>query len=246
MFLTIITILYVVIFCIISFFMLPLTFFIRKANTQKGDMISLHFVQWGLKTVVFFAGIHVTIRGKENIPKDKSVLYIGNHRSIFDIVISYTQVPGCTGYISKKSIGKLPVISIWMKRLYCLFMDRNDMKQSLQVILKSIEQIKNGISICIYPEGTRNKGDEPVQPFHAGSFKPAEKTGCMIVPMAITYDKPVFEEHLPRLYRTKVILSYAPPIDTKNLSKDEKKALPEQVRSVICDMYLENKKDLGL
>ncbi len=246
MFLTIITILYVVFFCILSLFMLPLTFLIRKANTEKGDMISLRFVQWGFRVVVFLAGVRLTVRGKENIPTGQSVLYIGNHQSIFDIVISYAQVPDRTGYISKESIGKLPVISIWMKRLYCLFMKRDDMKQSLQVILTSIEYIKKGISICIYPEGTRNKGDEPVQPFHAGSFKPAEKTGCMIVPMAITYDKPVFEEHLPKLYRTNVILTYAPPIETKDLTKDEKKALPERVRSIIRDMYLDNMKELKL
>lgn len=246
MFFTVITILYVVVFCILSLFMLPLTFFIRKANTEKGDMISLRYVQWGFRVVVFLSGIRLTVHGKENIPKGQSVLYIGNHRSIFDIVISYAQVPDRTGYISKESIAKLPVISIWMKRLYCLFMNRDDMKQSLQVILKAIEYIKSGISICIYPEGTRNKGTEPVQPFHAGSFKPAEKTGCMVVPMAITYDKPVFEEHLPKLYRTKVVLSYGAPIETKDMTKDEKKALPERVRSVIRDMYLENMKELGL
>lgn len=244
MFYTIITILYVILFCIISLIMLPLTYLIRKADTIKGDMISLRFVQWGFRVVIFLAGIRLTVRGKENIPKNRSVLFIGNHRSIFDIVISYAQVPNRTGYIAKESIKKLPVISVWMKRLYCLFMNRDDMKQSLQVILSAIDHIKNGISVCIFPEGTRNKGTEPTLPFHAGSFKPAEKTACPIVPMAITYDKPVFEEHLPRLQRTRVILTYGKPIETKGIKPDEKKALPERVRSLIHDLYLANEKEL--
>lgn len=240
MFFTVITILFVLLFCILSLFMLPLTFFIRKANPLKGDLMSLHFVQWAFRVVIFLSGIRVTLRGEENIPTDRPVLFIGNHRSIFDIVITYAQVKGRTGYISKDSIKKLPVISIWMERLYCLFMKREDLKQSLQIILTSIDYIKQGISICIFPEGTRNKGSEPVQPFHAGSFKPAEKTGCDIIPMAIAYDKPVFEEHLPWLYRTKVVLTYGAPIPTSGLSRDEKKALPERVRSCISDMYIEN------
>ncbi len=242
MFYTIIAILYVVVFCILSLFMLPFTFLVRKVNQSKGDYMSLRFVQWGFRTVLFLGAQKITVLGKENIPVDRPVFYVGNHRSIFDIIVSYAQVPTLTGYIAKESIGRLPVISIWMKRLYCLFMKRDDLKQSLQVILTAIEYLKKGISICIYPEGTRNKTDEPVQSFHAGSFKPAEKTGSAIIPMAITYSKPVFEDHLPVLYRTKIILRYGSPIETDSLTPEARKKLPGDVQNVIREMYLENMK----
>ncbi len=241
MFFTIIAILYVVIFCILSLFALPFTFLVRKVNRNKGDLMSLHFVQWGFRTVLFLGGQKVTVFGKEHIPTDRPVFYVGNHRSIFDIIVSYAQVPTLTGYIAKESIGKLPVISIWMKRLYCLFMKRDDLKQSLQVILTAIDYLKQGISICIYPEGTRNKTEEPVQPFHAGSFKPAEKTGSPVVPMAITYSKPVFEDHLPRLYRTHIVLRYGAPVETTSLTPEARKKLPGDVQNVIREMYLENR-----
>lgn len=244
MFFTVITILYVVLFCILSLFMLPFTWLVRKSNREKGDYMSLRYVQWGFRCVLTLAQVKVEYRGLENIPTDRPVLYIGNHRSIFDILVSYSRVPTLTGYIAKDSIKKLPVISIWMERLYCLFMKREDMKQSLQVILTAIDHIKNGISICIYPEGTRNKGSEPLQPFHAGSFKPAEKTGCPIVPMAIAYDQPVFEEHLPRLLRTRAILTFGAPVETAGLSPAEKKELPTRISGVIRELYLNNQKDL--
>lgn len=241
---TIIAILFVVLFCILSLFMLPFTWIVGKIDKKRGDYLSLRYVQWGFKGVMFLGGQKITVIGKENIPTDRPVLYIGNHRSILDIVASYAFVPTLTGYIAKDSIEKLPVISIWMKRLYCLFMKRDDLKQSLQVILTAIDYIKQGVSICIFPEGTRNKTAEPVQPFHAGSFKPAEKTGCPIVPMAITYNKPVFEEHLPVLYRTHIVLRFGEPIETASLSREDKKNLPETVQGVIREMYLENQKIL--
>ncbi len=240
MFYTIIAILYVLVFFLLSLFALPFTFLVRKCNQTRGDYMSLRFVQWGFRTVLFLGAQKITVLGKENIPVDRPVFYVGNHRSIFDIIVSYGQVPTLTGYIAKESISRLPVISVWMKRLYCLFMKRDDLKQSLQVILTSIEYLKKGISICIYPEGTRNKTSEPVQAFHAGSFKPAEKTGSPIIPMAITYSKPVFEDHLPVLYRTRIILRYGSPIETGSLTPEARKKLPDNVQNVIREMYLEN------
>ena len=240
MFYTIIAITYVVIFCLISLVALPFTWIVRKIDTKKGDYMSLRYVQWGFRTVLFLGAQKITVFGKEHIPADRPVLYVGNHRSIFDIIVSYAQVPTLTGYIAKESISRLPVISIWMKRLYCLFMKRDDLRQSLQIILTSIDYLKQGISICIYPEGTRNKTEDPVQPFHAGSFKPAEKTGCPIIPMAITYSKPVFEDHLPVLYRTHIVLRFGAPVETASLSPEERKKLPDHVQNIIREMYLEN------
>ena len=72
-----------------------------------------------------------------------------------------------------------------MKNLHCLFLDRKDIKQGLKTILEGIEKVKSGISICIFPEGTRNKVNDTFLPFHEGSFKIAEKSGCPIIPMSI-------------------------------------------------------------
>lgn len=71
-----------------------------------------------------------------------------------------------------------------MRYLHCLFLDRKDIKQGLKTILTAIEKIKSGISICIFPEGTRNKNKDELEllPFHEGSFKIASKSGCAIHP----------------------------------------------------------------
>ena len=143
----------------------------------------LRIVQWGFRCVSFLSGIKLTVKGEENVPTDQPVLYIGNHRSFFDIVVTYARCPGLTGYISKDGVNKVPILGLWMRRLYCLFLDRKDLKQGLKVILTAIDQVKSGISICIFPEGTRNKDAEhpdTLLPFKEGSFKIAQKTKCPI------------------------------------------------------------------
>ena len=109
--------------------------------------------------------------------KTHQSFYIGNHRSYFDIVLSYSRCPIRTGYIAKKEMERYPLLSNWMRYLHCLFLDRKDIKQGLKTILTAIEKIKSGISICIFPEGTRNKNKDELEllPFHEGSFKIASK-----------------------------------------------------------------------
>ena len=98
---------------------------------------------------------------------------IGNHRSYFDILLTYSRCPIRTGYIAKKEMEKIPLLSTWMRYLHCLFLDRKDIKQGLKTILTAVDKVKSGISICIFPEGTRNRNKDELDmlPFHEGASK---------------------------------------------------------------------------
>ena len=225
---TVIVILYVFLFLIFSLPVLFVEWIISKFNKRAADISQLRMVQWGFRCVSFLSGVKLTVKGQENIPADTPVLYIGNHRSFFDIVVTYQLCPDLTGYISKDGVNKVPILGMIMKRLYCLFLDRKDIKQGFKVILTAIDQIKAGISICIFPEGGRNKQkDQPasVLPFKEGSFKIALKTGCPIIPMALTGTDDVFEKHFPWIRSSKVTLTYGEPIIVSELSKEEQKHL---------------------
>ena len=125
-----------------------------------------------------------------------------------------------------------------MRYLHCLFLNRKDIKEGLKTILTAIEEVKNGISICIFPEGTRNKGDSELEllPFHEGSFKIATKTGCPVVPMAIHNSAEIFEAHFPKIRPCKVVVEYGDPIYPDQLSKEDKKHLGQYTRNVILQM----------
>ena len=154
---------FVVIFLITYLILSIPVFFIEwligKCNRKARDYSSLRIVQWGFKIILKITGVKVTVIGEENVP-DEPVLFIGNHRSFFDILLTYSRCKRLTGYVAKDSMEKIPLLSTWMRYLYCLFLNRENPKEGLKTILQAIEYVKKGISICIFPEGTRNKGEE--------------------------------------------------------------------------------------
>lgn len=215
---------FLILFLIVSIPLMFVEWMIKKFNPYAADISSLRTVQWAFKVILSIAGTKVTAIGEENIPKDQAVLYVPNHQSYFDILIIYSKCPGLTGFVAKDGMEKIPLLSIWMKRLYCLFLNRDNLKEGLKTILIGINQIKNGISMCIFPEGTRNISPElGMMPFKEGSLKMAEKTGCPIIPIAISNTNEIFEKQMPRIKKSHVIIQYGQPIIIANLEKEQKK-----------------------
>ena len=138
----IIVVLFVVLFLILSIPIMFVEWIIGKFNPGVKDRSSLAIVNWAFRVVLFLAGTKVTFIGLENVPTDTPVLYVGNHRSFFDVVITYTKVARVTGYIAKKEIEKVPLLRNWMRNLHCLFLDRKDIKAGLKTILEAIELMK--------------------------------------------------------------------------------------------------------
>ena len=234
----------IVAFLILSIPILIVEWIIGKFNPYARDISSLRIVQFMFKLILFIAGTKVTVIGEDRIPKDTPVLYVGNHRSYFDVVLTYARCPGLTGYVAKDSMKKIPLLSTWMERLYCLFLNRTDIKEGLKTILTGIEQIKNGISMCIFPEGTRNDNPKELLPFKEGSFKLALKTGCPIIPIAMTNTPKIYEAQAPLLKKTHVVLHYGKPILPNELDADTKKHIGVYTKCVIEQMLEENEQYL--
>ena len=130
-----------------------------------------------------------------------------------------------------------------MKNIHCLFLDRDNIKEGLKTILKGVEEVKNGISLCIFPEGTRNRENDTFLPFREGSFKIAEKGGVPIVPMVILNSADLFEDHLPRIKKATVIIEFQEPVYTDKMDRNEKKNLGGQISNLIKDRYFELKQE---
>lgn len=232
-------------FLILSIPILLVEWVIGKFNRRAKDISSLRIVQAVFRCVLKITGSDIQIIGHENVPHDTAVLYIGNHRSFFDILLTYVLCPDLTGYIAKKEMEPIPLLSNWMKYLHCLFLDRKDIKAGMKTILTAIDEAKNGVSICIFPEGTRNKNESELDmlPFHEGSFKIATKSGCPIIPMAITNSTEIFEAHFPKIKPAKVIVEYGKPIYPDQLSKEDKKRLGAYTQETILNMLKKHRED---
>ena len=234
--------LFLVVFFIFSIPLYLIEWLVGKVNPHARDISSLRIVQGAFKIILFLSGCKLKVTGEEYVPKDEAVLYIGNHRSFFDVVITYARCPGLTGYLAKKELEKIPFLSTWMRYLYCLFLDRKDIKQGLKTILTAIDHVKQGISIFIFPEGTRSTGADQAEllPFHEGSFKVATKTDCLIVPVAITNTSQILEDHFPFIKSTQVTLEYGKPFRPSELSKEDRKVIGSYTRDIIQKMVQKN------
>ncbi|MDD6339144.1 MAG: lysophospholipid acyltransferase family protein [Butyrivibrio sp.] len=235
-------VIFLVIFFLFSIPMFGIEWIIGKINKRAKDISSLRIVQWAFKVILFLSGVRTKVIGLENIPKDEPVLFVGNHKSNFDIIISYAKMPNLTGFVAKKEIEKIPLLRTWMRYLYCLFLDRKNIKEGLKTILKGIDQIKHGISMVIFPEGSRNSFEDGMRPFKEGSLKLAEKSGCKIIPMVQNNTQEIMETHSPRIKRTRTVLEFGEPIDLKELSAEDRKFAGAYIQKIIEAKYMENKK----
>ena len=234
----------IVCICVIGYLILSIPILLAewvvgKFNRRAKDISSLRIIQTVFKFILKVTGADITIIGHENVPKDQAVLYIGNHRSFFDILLTYVLCPDLTGYVAKKEMEPIPLLSTWMRYLHCLFLDRKDIKEGMKTILQGIELLKNGTSIYIAPEGTRNKGEELLE-FHEASFKLADKAKCPIIPVAINNTDEVFEKHLPWIHSAHVTIEYCEPVYMEEMERAEKKHVGEKVREIIGEKVKAN------
>ncbi len=236
----IIIVIFLILYLILTIPVLLIEWLIGKFSPHARDISSLRIVQWGFKVILALAGVNATVIGEENIP-DEPVLFVGNHRSYFDIILTYSRCSRLTGYIAKKEMLRYLTLTLWMKRVYCLFLDRQDPKQGLKTILTAIDYIKRGISVCVFPEGTRNDGEElSLLPFKDGAFKIATKTGCPIIPVSMNNTAEIFENHIPRVRKTHVIIEYGKPIYPDQLDKETKKHIGDYVENIIKETIHKN------
>lgn len=233
---------FVILFLIFSIPILILEWIIGKYNPELKNRTTQAMVKWAFRGCSILAGVSLEVIGREHIPQEGAVLYVGNHSSYFDIVLTYLCFPHPTGYVAKAEMSKLPLLSIWMKNIHCLFLDRNNIKEGMKAILKGIEELKSGISICIFPEGTRNTSPDIILPFREGSFRMAEKAKCPIIPVSINNSSAVWEAHLPAMKKAHVIIEFGTPIHLEELSREERKFLGAHTRKTIQAMYDKNKK----
>ena len=238
-----------VLFTLVGFLIFSYPFLVAQVSLGKKDphardLETIKVVRSVFKVLLKLAGVTVTVKGAENIPEDTAVLYVGNHRSYFDILAGYTTVPTLLGFVAKKEMEKIPLLRTWMVNVNCLFLDRKNIKEGLKMILQGIEKVKNGVSIWIFPEGTRNEGDlTDLLPFHEGSLKIAEKSGCPVIPVAITGTAEVFEDHLPLIRPSHVVIRYGEPIFLKELEPAKRKFSGAYTRDVIISMLNEMEKE---
>lgn len=185
------------------------------------------------RTILKLTGSKVKVTGADNIPKETPVVFISNHQSYFDILVFLGYIPGYKSFIAKIETKKVPIFSGWMKELNCVFMDRSNLRQSLESINNGINNLKKGYSVVIFPEGTRSH-KAAMSEFKAGSFKLATKSGVPVVPVTIRNTYKIWEEKR-RIKASNVEVTISKPILTNSLTREELRELPSKVYRIISN-----------
>lgn len=168
-----------VVFVTFIFFSLPV---VKRRDPAKRRLIDDTIAAWSRSAVVPFFSVKVL--GRENLPeRGQACVYVANHQSFMDI-LSCSHLLRPFKWVSKASILKLPLIGWAMRAAKTITIEREDRKSQLQTFRDSVEALKNGISLFVFPEGTRSK-DGKLLEFKKGPFAMAKKAGVPILPITI-------------------------------------------------------------
>ncbi|MCR5302974.1 MAG: 1-acyl-sn-glycerol-3-phosphate acyltransferase [Lachnospiraceae bacterium] len=195
---------------------------------------AFRMTQWILGVLVKMSGARIDIRGMENIPEDRAVLFCANHRSYFDIISTYAVMPHVTGYLSKQQIANVPLLGGWLRLGKSVPLDRKNIKKGMQSIMKCVDLVNEGVDIFVFPEGTRSVVDGEFGEFHEASFKIAQRSGCSIIPVTLNGTREVFEAHFPRVTPHDVVIEFGEPVPYE-------KHIGEIMRQKISETYEKNR-----
>ena len=220
-------------------FIFRVNYLIKKNRIEESKKLIHKCTSLWAKSLLKVAGVNINVSGLENIPNDKTVLFIGNHQGNFDIPLLMAYIDKPKGFISKIEAKKIPIVVKWMELIHCVFMDRSTLKGSAGAIIEGIKVLKSGHSLVIFPEGTRSHQNQMGEFKHA-SFKLATKPGIPIVPVTIDGSYKIMEQNNNKIKPAQVKLTIHPMITTKGLSKEELENLPDQVAATIASALPNN------
>jgi 1-acyl-sn-glycerol-3-phosphate acyltransferase len=200
-----------------------------KAEEQT-QFLNEAAIEWG-QYLVKRTKSTIDVIGKDNIPEGPCLI-ISNHQSNFDIPILAGYLDKPIGFIAKKELAKVPIMSKWMERVHCVFIDRDNPRQAIKALATAATSLQQGNSLVIFPEGTRSKSNIMGE-FKKGSLRLAEKSGVPILPVTLIDSYKIYEGNNNRIRSAKVQVIIDKPIYMDKLENAQKLELLDTIKSQI-------------
>lgn len=194
------------------------------------------FWAWSLMKV---GGIKLEISGRENLPKNETVVYMANHQSNLDWPIIFRAIPGQYLFLAKQELFDLPIFGTYMRLQGYIPIERTRIKKSFKTYQTIIYLIKIGNSIVIYPEGTRSRSEE-LQGFKTFSFSFLQEARVRVVPVAIDGSVNIQKKGAKLINPGRVRVEILPPVDFSDIyyldNKEFAVAASNRVRSALSNV----------
>lgn len=201
---------------------------------KKGQDYFIAVSRWWMRVWLPLIGCPLTVTGKEHFKKGENYVIVYNHNALLDVPLSAPYVPGGNKTIAKSSFAKVPIFG-WFYSRGSVLVDRNSDQSRRRSFDAMKKVLQNGMHICLYPEGTRNRTKEPLKPFYDGAFKLAVEAKKDIIPCIITGTKKAMPIHKPfYLWPTRLRMKFLPPVSSAGM---DSKTLKEKVFGIMYEEY---------
>lgn len=184
------------------------------------------------RMILLASGVRVTVRGRRNFDPERPSIYMSNHQSLFDIPVLLGHLPIQFRWLAKAELFRIPIFGQAMHRVGYISIDRSDRKSAFASLARAADMIRNGVSVLIFPEGTRSRSNT-VRPFKKGGFVLAVDSGVPLTPVITLGTHEIMPKGTLRITPGDVTIEVRPPIDAGRYTRKTKDRLLERVRHEI-------------
>ena len=204
---------------------------------KKGQTLFILVSRVWIRCWLFLIGCSLKVKGKQNFNPNETYIVTLNHNTLLDVPITCPFIPGANKTIGKSSFAKVPIFGFFYKR-GGIMVDRNSTKSKAESYTKMKQVLAQKMIMCIFPEGTRNKTNQPLKAFYDGAFKLATETQTPIIPaLLFKTNKAQPNNKTMYLLPTKLEMHFLEPIATTDISIKE---LNNKVFEIMLNYYSKN------
>ena len=198
---------------------------------KDSDKLNNLTKRWA-QSILIASNIKVTVKGIENIDTSKSYIFMANHSSQLDILVLLGSIPIQFRWLAKAELFKIPLFGGALRHSGQISIDRSNRKSAFKSLKIAADTINNGVSVVIFPEGTRSL-DGKIREFKKGGFVLAVEAGVPIIPVIIHGTNKIMPKKGLRIASGNVHLEFKSPIDTSEFTRKTKDLLLQKVRRVM-------------
>ena len=218
-------------------FMIPFIIVYYQAEPKRTRLFIYISKLW-MGIYMPMIGCPVSIKGKENFAPGENYIVVCNHNAFIDVPVSSPGIPGGNKTIAKAELAKTPVFGMLYK-MGSILVDRNSENSRRESFTSMKNVLGMGLHMCIYPEGTRNRTNQPLKPFHDGAFRLAIATGKSLMPSLIFSSRKVMpEKPVFSLFPHSMRFHFLPPV--KINAGDTVESLKQKTFDIMSAYYVEN------
>lgn len=205
--------------------------FITSPFDRNGNIVH-HYARWWARIQLLVSGVRIKVKGLEHLDRESPYVYMSNHQGSYDIFALLSCLPVQFRWIAKKELFVIPILGWAMRAANYISIDRSGKRKTLESIERAADKIRGGVSVVIFPEGTRSR-DGSIQPFKRGGFTLAIKSGVPIIPITINGSRDVMPRESMRVRPGEIRVSIDRAIQTTPISLRERNVLMGKVRETL-------------